>query len=465
VEGLPLAIELAAARVQVLTPGELLETLCADLRSLGDAGGLAAVFEWSRRLLPPSIAGFLDTLGVFRGGWTAAAAEKTGEMESRPLTLSYLHYLLTCSLIRVTESGEGLRFTMLEPIRQLAEERLGEGRPEAFSRHGAYFRKLARKVNEDGETAREEALAREVEPEVANILAALDREPDNQTRIFSAVDFHSFALRRGCNRAVRSLLTDERPGEGIVKPGTRARAWHAAGALDRTGGERSTAKEAFERAAALFEESGEQEGATSALFNLASILSEEGQSGEAYRTFLRTLEYFRERGAPAAFATVLDNLGRESRRRGDLAVARRHMEECLSLCESHGLDGLRSQALWTLARIRLDEGASGQAEAHFRESLGLQHRLGWQTNISSTLAGIAMASCQSERWHRGAYFIGAAKAAARQWPNSSNGETLADLEKSETRAIEEIGEEAFSIQVGRGAGDKPDDWFAEAGNS
>ncbi|MFA7343545.1 MAG: AAA family ATPase [Terrimicrobiaceae bacterium] len=463
--GLPLAIELAAARLQVLTPGELLEALRADIQSPGDAGGLTAVFEWSRGLLPPSVADFFDTLGVFRGGWTSDAAEKTGGLESRSLTLAYLHFLLTCSLIRVAEQGEGLRFTMLEPIRQFAEERLGKGRADAVSRHGSYFRKLARRVDEDGETAREEAMAREIEPEAANVLAALEREPDNQTRIFSAVDFHSFALRRGCNRAVRSLLTGARPGGGAVKPATLARAWHAAGALDRTAGERASAKDAFGRAAALFEETGEQEGATSALFNLASILSEDGQGEEAYRTFQRTLEYFRERDAPAACATVLDNLGRLSRRNGDLVAARQHLEECLALCKLHDLDGLRSQALWTLARIRLEEGASAQAEAGFLESLGLQHRLGWQATIASTLAGIAMASCQGEAWCRGAYFIGAAKAAARQWPNSSDEETLADLEKFETRAIEDLGEEVFSIQVGRGAADKPDDWFAQAGNT
>src|SRR5207244_3393108 len=155
-EGLPLAIELAAARTRLLDPGALLRRLAASLDALGTGAvdmperqrTLRATVEWSVGLLDDAERSLLETVAVFAGGWTIeAAAEVAGLEEDRTLDLT--EALARHSLVQLDRTARGPRVRMLETIREFVAERLA-ARPDAAEvarRHAGYYRALAAQVD------------------------------------------------------------------------------------------------------------------------------------------------------------------------------------------------------------------------------------------------------------------------------------------------------------------------------
>jgi predicted ATPase len=188
-DGLPLAIELAAARVRLLPPQALLQRLGSRLEALGTGPAdlparqrtLRATIEWSRELLDVETARRLDALAVFVGGWTLeAAASVWGVDESDALdTLDRLvgHSLLVASIV-----DGGPRFDLLETIRELLRERLmtGGDRESLQARHAAHYRALVGRADVPMRTDGQSSWRRRLEREHGNIRAAtrwiLDRE-------------------------------------------------------------------------------------------------------------------------------------------------------------------------------------------------------------------------------------------------------------------------------------------------
>src|SRR5262249_53248175 len=128
-EGIPLALELAAARAQVLTPGQMLRQLARRFEFLVSRKRdgaerhqtLHAAMDWSYRLLSPELQRFFARLSVFRGGWTLEPAEAVC---NEPLALDALAQLRECSLVLAEEDGEETRFRMLETLREFGQEYL-----------------------------------------------------------------------------------------------------------------------------------------------------------------------------------------------------------------------------------------------------------------------------------------------------------------------------------------------------
>ena len=191
-EGLPLAIELAAARTRLLDPGALLDRLSQSLDALG-AGAvdlperqqtLRATVEWSVGLLDDAERSLLETMAVFVDGWTIeAAAQVAGLDEDRALELSEV--LARHSLIYLDRSEPGPRSRMLETIRAFVSERLA-ARPDAAEiarRHAGYYRALAERVDRPLRGASHGGLLDSMQAEAGNLAAAVrwylahDREP------------------------------------------------------------------------------------------------------------------------------------------------------------------------------------------------------------------------------------------------------------------------------------------------
>ncbi len=461
-DGMPLTIELAAARLQVLTTGELLEALQRDLSEISTDRRLEGVFAWSCRLLPPDIAGFLGALGVFRGGWTAPVAAAVGGLPDVSLALAYLHYLLTCSLIRAAENAGGMRFAMLEPIRQLAEAREPARRAEAAGRHGTYFFALARRVNTEFRTEREETLAREIEPETANILAALEREPENQRRIFSAVDFHQFALGRSCNRKVRALLTEHRPDGGEVNAKTLARAWTAAGVLDHVAADWEGAEDALGRAIPLFEELEEHDNVIRVRVNLASIARECGRHQQAYDIYGQALDFFRERGAHQECAVILSNQGSLAQQLGHRETARALLEESLVLCRKAGDTGIEASALSDLGEIWLAQGDAAMACAYMTESLSVFCRRGASSLLPHVLSVLGRIAFVRDDAQKGAFFGSAANARAQRQGFGTSAATTRAIAELVRDCRDALTEEDFLQETARGEKAKPSHWLQAA---
>jgi len=462
--GMPLAMELAAARLNVLTVEELLQIFQNDSSISNKGEGalpLDAVFDWSWGLLPKSIADFLDTLGVFRGGWTAIAAAHVAGLEDRRSALSFLHYLLTCSLVQASGAGGTMRFTMLGPVREFAESRLGERRLEILAKHREYFQDLMGRVNREFRSPKEEEVSKMLEPEVDNLLAALAREPSNQRRLFSAVDLHQFAIYRPCNQQVRSVLTVFREGGGEVEKPTLARALHAAGVLDSTAQRLEEAEGDFREALAIFEELEDRTSAVSARHNLASLSSKRGKHQEAYEAFRECLSFFRGREMKGHCAAVQINLASEARRLGKIDDALGHAQEGLSLYrEMNDLGGVAA-ALEQVSELERLSGDWATAFRGFGESLKLRIRLGQSLLQTEALCGLATVARDQEDWESAAYFCGAARC-GKEIHQALNGETSERLERTEAACLKNCGEMGFKQAFLAGKSGKPADWLARA---
>jgi predicted ATPase len=191
-EGLPLAIELAAARTRLLDPGALLDRLSRSLDALGTGAAdmperqrtLRATVEWSVGLLDDPERSLLETVAIFTGGWTIeAAAEVAGLEEDRALDLT--EALARHSLVQPDRTGPGPRLRMLETIRAFVAERLA-ARPDAAEvarRHADYYRALAAQADRLLRRAGQRESAERLQAETGNLAAAVlwylanDREP------------------------------------------------------------------------------------------------------------------------------------------------------------------------------------------------------------------------------------------------------------------------------------------------
>jgi predicted ATPase len=154
-EGMPLAIELAAAQLAFLSPGELLESLAERLSMSGGTGRehrhrtLQATMEWSWELLNDDERRLLAELSVFAGGWTLLAARSVCSGGPREIREG-LGSLVGKSLVIVETNVWGARYRLLETIRIFAKERLSEGSAEMSSRHAAWYAHLVRFIHRGG---------------------------------------------------------------------------------------------------------------------------------------------------------------------------------------------------------------------------------------------------------------------------------------------------------------------------
>src|SRR5690349_11542006 len=191
-DGLPLAIELAAARTRLLDPGALLDRLSKSLDALGTGAvdlperqrTLRATVEWSVGLLDDAERSLLEIMAIFTGGWTVeSAAEVAGLEEDRALDLT--EALARHSLVQLDRAEHGPRLRMLETIREFVAERLG-ARPdvtEVARRHASYYRALAERADRPLRGVGQGGWAERLEAEAGNLAAAVrwylahDREP------------------------------------------------------------------------------------------------------------------------------------------------------------------------------------------------------------------------------------------------------------------------------------------------
>src|SRR5690242_7982228 len=191
-DGLPLAIELAAARTRLLDPGALLDRLSKSLDALGTGAvdlperqrTLRATVEWSVGLLDDAERPLLEIMAIFTGGWTVeSAAEVAGLEEDRALDLT--EALARHSLVQLDRAEHGPRLRMLETIREFVAERLG-ARPdvtEVARRHANYYRALAERADRPLRGVGQGEWAERLQAEAGNLAAAVrwylahDREP------------------------------------------------------------------------------------------------------------------------------------------------------------------------------------------------------------------------------------------------------------------------------------------------
>jgi predicted ATPase/class 3 adenylate cyclase len=364
-DGIPLALELAAARVRMLSPEKIAERLNDRFHLL--TGGsrtalprqqtLRALIDWSYDLLTGPERALLRRLAVFAAGWTLEAAEAVGaggEIGAADV-LDLLGHLVDKSLVVTDANGE--RYRLLDTVRQYAQERLVEAGEsnDARARHLAFYLELA-----------EQAKPQLVGPQQASWLARLDLERENLLAAHAWCDDPTTAPELGLRLvdAVQSYWIIR----GVLGLGHRV----TTEALARRGAQ------ARNRARCRV------------LFGAGWLGCCMGRYREAIADLEESLAIAREIGDSKRIAAVLQPLALASLGLGDAAAARGHAEEALVLARQGGEKRSIAAALINLAQVCRVQGEADAAEPLYESALELARELGDSESIAIDLLNLAM---------------------------------------------------------------------------
>jgi predicted ATPase/class 3 adenylate cyclase len=373
-DGLPLAIELAASRAKVLAPQQILSRLQGSSSLLSSKSPtlperqrtLHTAIAWSYDLLAEDERRLFAQVSVFRGGWTLEAAEAITRLDSAKLDpFEGLSSLRDNSLVRVAVPGQGdSRFSMLETIREFAQDQLEEsGELETVrQRHGEYF--LSRAIDAESQLTGAEQ---------AQWLDYWDSELDNlRAALRWAVDAQRFELAQEASGALwrfwhqRGHLAEGRRwiDEVLAEPSVVHRTAARAKALTGAGGiawwqiDHAAARRYYDEALAIERELGDPSRLGEALYNYGFVLGSAGEIETAIKTFEESLGLFRAAGNQHGVARGLNML-------------------TMSDAQIHDWDA-----------------AIGKLE----ESVEIFRRLGDRLQLAFTLIWLAFACGQASRW-------------------------------------------------------------------
>ena len=349
-EGIPLALEPAAARVGMLSAGQISERLGQSLKLL--TGGyrtadhrrqtLRATLDWSHELLGEPEQVLFGRLSAFAGGFTLEAAESVGaggEIGGEDV-LELLSVLVDKSLVVAEESWEsGVRYRLLEPVRQYAREKLEEsGEAEVVGRrHAEFFLAFAEEAEPELNGPRQAEWLDRLETEHDNLRAALSltlgRGMDLGPRM--AVALCLFWYTRGYLSEGRTYLEAVAKSEAI--PATlRARALDGLGWIAEPQGDYERVRVAYEESLRLYRSSNDRMGVANALGDLGSLALDRGDLEQASSLLEESLTLHRELGSREDVIGILDGLGVLASARGDREQSISFFNEALTLSRGTG---------------------------------------------------------------------------------------------------------------------------------
>ena len=377
-DGLPLAIELAAARTRLLPPEQLLQRLehALPLLTAGRRDAperqrtLRATIEWSYDLLSKEERRLFSRLAVFAGSFSIEAAEKVSDAD-----LDTLESLVEHSLMRRWASG---RLGMLETIREYAAERLEQSdeAEEIRRRRAEFFLALAQSAGPHLEGAEQAEWLQRIEAERDNVRATLEWAlgADAGLALQIAADLGRFWWVRG---PAEGLAWLERGLEQAdVAPAVRAGALDAAGGTAWFVGDHERALRLFEEGLATFRELGDRAGAARMLTRLGPPLTVVGRYEEADRVVREAAAIHRELGNSIELAMSLHILGAIAAERGDWQSAAPLMEESAALARETGDTWQLAYGLSNLAEVAIRSGNLEVADRHGREALTFANEIG-----------------------------------------------------------------------------------------
>jgi predicted ATPase/DNA-binding CsgD family transcriptional regulator len=408
-DGLPLAIELAAARVRLLAPEQIAARLGDRFRLL--TGGartalprhqtLRALVDWSYELLPEAERTLFCRLGVFAGDWGLEAAEAVGGGDGiEPGTVvDLLGHLVDKSLVVVQPPAPGaggaggtggeVRYRLLETLRQYAVERLAaDGAIAAAARrHARYFLALAERADARFLTGDEAGALSRIEPEHENVRAALrhflaSSEAECAARLAGALGLFwffrgHFDEGRAALREVLARAAPVGPAEpSRVASGAYAKALHADGRLAHGQGDYATAEQRLHAALARWRQLGDRVQIAHALFLLGLVELFRGQRAAARPFFLESLAIAEAAGDRWVAALDWLWLAQVAFDAGDAAVARAWAERALAGVEAAGSRRNTAMALRLLGDVEARQGDAGRARRHFEASLARAREVG-----------------------------------------------------------------------------------------
>jgi predicted ATPase/transcriptional regulator with XRE-family HTH domain len=428
-DGLPLALELAAPRVKLLPPSELLARLQRTLPMLtgGDRDApvrqhaLRTTLDWSYHLLSAQEQRLFARLSVF-AGCSLAAVDAVCNAERELDVLESTAALIEQSLLR-NEAGpeDEPRFGMLQTIREYAGAQLeASGEAEEIRRlHAAYYL-----------TQAEAATAALTGPEQATWLERLERDLDNLRaaltwareqgqvevglRLAGALTY--FWRVRGYGdegigwfTGFMAYMEGSEETNGIEVPAAvRARAVYGAGLLANGHGDHRRAVPWLEQAVALYHTAGEPVGAIHALSALAGVAYDEGNLRDALARYQECVALARAANDQGELARAMGNVGEMYYHLDDLLRAAQHHEGALAAARQSGRVEVEAAQLGALGNVARRQGDLRRSAMLHRQALELKQALGYRRQIAITLGDLAALAVAEGRMERAAYLLAAA---------------------------------------------------------
>lgn len=415
-DGIPLAIELAAARVRVLSVEEIAERLSDRFRLL--TGGrrsaiprqqtLQALIDWSYDLLTSEEKSLLQRLSVFLGGWTLAAAEEVCAREDiQPASiLDVMTRLVDKSLVLFEDQAGEARYDMLQTIRQYAGEKLIQSSEmEALrNRHLSYYADFTRAAAPQLRQSDQNFWMDRLEEEHDNLRAALewslssdDVECIKAGMRIAASSTLFWIVRGHWNEAwnwMQKLL--QTPAVQSMQCIEKTQLLYSSGFLVKELGDIHVAKDLFTQA---LQEARTQQDAHSqgfALLGLGKLATIEHFFEEAGKLIDQSLAIFRSLQEKEGLAMALAEKGTITADREGYPAARPYFQENLELCREIGDELGVAGTLQALGRIELYEKNPKQARQYVEESLQIYRRSGDKSGIAGALSVIGLVELYSD---------------------------------------------------------------------
>jgi len=412
-DGIPLALELAAARVIALRVEQIAARLAHHdkfrLLAVGSRTALPrhqtlhALIDWSHNLLAEPERALLRRLAVFAGGWTLEATETVcvGDGINADAVLDVMTQLANKSLILVKRAqGHDARYRMLETIRQYASERLleaGDGE-QVRKRHFEFFLQWAERVEPELRGPRQLEWLDQLEAEHDNLRAALDwslgqaEYGEASLRLASALllFWHQRGyMSEGRTWLTRALANQAAPGTGAA----RAKALYAAGCLDHWQGDITTARPQLEESADLWRVLGPvgETGLAYVQVRLGEVMWRLGNPAAARSLATEAIALFRELDERWGLGHSLTLLGLALRDQEEFALARSAINESLALWRELGdRSGVKNAIGW-LGVVAMRQGDYEVALRQFAESVAIARELGDKNGLADVLIDLGKA--------------------------------------------------------------------------
>lgn len=401
-EGIPLAIELAAAWVKLLTPTQMLDKLerrfdllvshRADIPERHRT--LRATVEWGYELLSPESRRLFDALSVLRGTWSAEAAEAIcgGDGE----TLERLAILRDASLIRADEGAAEMRFSLLETLRMFGDERLdADRRSELELKHAEYFLGQAEAAYKALHTPQQQAAYDRLEEDLPNLRIGLERFASTHIGLQLAGTLGHFWKIRGHYQEGLNWLQRVLAPAPTEPERTHALAWNAVGMLSEDQADYAAASDAYTRSREIFQRIGNDNGVVNTTHNLGNIAYRQGDMPRARALYAQALEGYQRREDSGGVASMLGSLANVAQAEGDLIEAERLQNECLQRARENGDTRMIAYTLHNLGNLATLRGEPEEALGFYQESLPIKEALSDRRGVASLRTSLGILALES----------------------------------------------------------------------
>jgi predicted ATPase/DNA-binding CsgD family transcriptional regulator len=462
-EGIPLAIELAAVRLRAMSPEQILARVedRFGLLSAGDPttprhGTLLAALTWTYDLLMPAEQALWRRCSVFTGSFDLDAAESVcaGDGIAADAVADLVDGLVAKSVLLRRPGGQMARYRLLDTVREYGQQRLREaGRDMALHRrHRDWYAAAA--ARQEGLSAGQIPWIDGLDADHDNLRAALEfclaERGEAEAGVRMACDLWLYWETRGHLTEGRRFLDLFLARSGDDCPRLRARGMWVAGYLALVQGDGPAARGLLEQALAAGRGLGDEPAVAYATQFLGRAVWFTGEPARGLALTEQALRRHRAAGDWQGIVLTLVQLGVMRTLMGHPEAAAGSFAECIAACEAHGERWNRSYALWGLGLAAWQLGDYGQAAGQEQAALRLKRDVGDQVGVALCLEALAWIAASRDQAARAAELLGAATAAWTSVPAALPGPLAGHHEAAASQARRALGETSFAAHLGRG---------------